>query len=100
MATELARKELPPLFRRFERVNFRVLLQLQDEITEMEEELAHLDAADTITRHHPDGRTSPASRRVSWQWRNTDLDARRLEVMSRLYIKIEQYSKRDGCCRG
>lgn len=91
VANKLARGEIPPVLRRFRTVNFRVLLQLQDEISEMEEELAVLDAADDRSRHNPDGSTSPASRRISWQWSQSDLQVHRLQVLGRLYIKLEQY---------
>ncbi|KAK4944109.1 hypothetical protein LTR10_016442 [Elasticomyces elasticus] len=93
IADKLARGELPPLFRKFHKSNFRMLLQLQDEISEMEEELAALDMADTRTRLSSDGSTVPASRRLNWQLGQTDLQAHRLQVLGRLYIKIEQYCR-------
>ncbi|EXJ88923.1 hypothetical protein A1O3_01987 [Capronia epimyces CBS 606.96] len=91
VADQLSRGELPPVFRRFSKVHFRVLLQIQDEIVEMEEELTALDLADTESRLNIDGSTSPASRRINWQWNLSDLHARRLQVLGRLYIKLEQY---------
>lgn len=91
VADKLAQGELPPVFRTFHKSNFRMLLHLQDEIAEMEEELAALDMADTRTRVSADGSTLPASRRLSWQWCQTDLQAHRWQVLGRLYIKIEQY---------
>ncbi|KAI1625537.1 hypothetical protein EDD37DRAFT_307519 [Exophiala viscosa] len=91
IAHKLARGELPPVFRSFHKSTFRMLLQLQDEISEMEEELAALDMADTRTRLKTDGSMLPASRRLNWQWTRTDLDVHRLQVLGRLYIKIEQY---------
>ena len=93
IADKLARGELPSVFRQFKRTSFRVLLQLQDEIMEMEEELASLDLADSRNRLNPDGSTSPASRRINWQWSQSDLQLHRLQVLGRLYIKIEQYCK-------
>ncbi|KAL2441671.1 hypothetical protein ABEF95_016018 [Exophiala dermatitidis] len=91
ISEKLSRGELPPLFRRFDKVHFRVLLQLQDEIVEMEEELSLLDSKDTESRINSDGSISPASRRINWQWHRTDLHGRRLEVLGRLYLKLEQY---------
>lgn len=91
VADKLAQGHVPPVFRRFKRINYRVLLQLQDEIIEMEDQLANLDMADTRSRLNPDGSTSPASRRLNWQWNHSELHAHRLEVLGRLYIKIEQY---------
>lgn len=91
VADKLSSGELPPLFRNFKKVNYRLLLQLQDEIIEMEQQLAALDATDTQTRLNPDGSTSPASRRISWQWSQSDLPAHRLHILGRLSIKLEQY---------
>ncbi|KAL2431201.1 hypothetical protein ABEF95_003727 [Exophiala dermatitidis] len=91
VSEKLSRGELPPLFRRFDKVHFRVLLQLQDEIVEMEEELSLLDSKDTESRINSDGSISPASRRINWQWHQNDLHGRRLEVLGRLYLKLEQY---------
>lgn len=93
VADSLAQGRLPPVFRRFQRVNFRILLQLQDEIIEMEEQLASLDVADTRSRLRPDGSASPASRRLQWQRAQSELPAQRLEVLGRLYIKLEQYCR-------
>ena len=93
IAAKLGQGELPPVFRRFQKSNFRMLLQLQDEISEMEDELAALDLEDSKSRFNADGSTSPASRRISWEWTQSDLQARRLDVLGRLYIKIEQYCR-------
>jgi hypothetical protein len=83
---------LPPIYRRFESLNHRILLQLQDEIAEMEEDLHHMDRADAYERAARHGQASPASRRLDWQWRGSELHARRLELLGRIYIKVEQYS--------
>lgn len=93
VADQLSQGELPPVFRRFSKIHFRVLLQMQDEIVEMEQELASLDLADTESRVNADGSTLPASRRIDWQWNVSDLHARRLEVLGRLYVKLEQYCR-------
>ncbi|OAP65415.1 hypothetical protein AYL99_01387 [Fonsecaea erecta] len=91
IADRLASGELPPVFRSFQKIYFRLLLQLQDEIIEMEEQLAALDSLDGRHRLHPDGGMSPASRRLSWQWGQSDLPAHRLHVLGRLSMKLEQY---------
>jgi len=95
VASELAQSHSElgclPLFRQFKKVNYRVLLHLQDEISEMEQELSRLDAVDSSQRHRIDGSTAPASRRMSWQWGGSDIQPRRLEILGRLYIKLEQY---------
>ncbi|OAG36119.1 hypothetical protein AYO21_09659 [Fonsecaea monophora] len=91
IADKLASGELPPVFRHFKKIYFRLLLQLQDEIIEMEEQLAALDSVDGRSRLHPDGTMSPASRRLSWQWGQSDVPAHRLHVLGRLSMKLEQY---------
>ncbi|KIW11331.1 hypothetical protein PV08_10631 [Exophiala spinifera] len=91
VAHKLMHEELPPVFRRFQKSNYRMLLQLQDEISEMEDDLAALDLKDSRRRLKVDGSTSPASRRLSWEWTQSDLQSHRLEVLGRLYIKLEQY---------
>ena len=93
VAHKLTHEELPPVFRRFQKSNYRMLLQLQDEISEMEDELAALDLEDGRSRLKADGGVSPASRRLSWEWTQSDLQSHRLEVLGRLYIKLEQYCK-------
>jgi hypothetical protein len=84
---------VPPLYRRFECLNHRILLQLQDEIAEMEEDLQYMDQADASERAARHGAVAPASRRFDWQWRGSELHARRLELLGRIYLKVEQYSK-------
>jgi hypothetical protein len=91
IADKLASGELPAVFRSFKKIKFRLLLQLQDEVLEMEQQLAALDIADTQARLNPDGSTSPASRRLSWQWGQSDLPAHRLYILGRLSMKLEQY---------
>lgn len=90
---ESLKQSLPPIYRRFENLNHRILLQLQDEIAEMEEDLQHMDRADALERAARHGRAVPASRRLDWQWRGSELHARRLELLGRIYLKVEQYSK-------
>jgi len=91
VSDKLATGELPPVFRSFKKIKYRLLLQLQDEILEMEQQLAVLDGADTHGRLNSDGSTSPASRRLSWQWSQSDLPAHRLHILGRLSMKLEQY---------
>lgn len=90
---EPSEDSLPPLYRRFERLNHRILLQLQDEIAEMEEDLQFMDQVDAHERAAHRGQAAPASRRLDWQWRGNELHGRRLEMLGRIYLKVEQYSK-------
>lgn len=82
-----------PAYRKFEQLNHRVLLHLQDEISELEEELRQLDQE--IAEASPGAQTGhrhPASRRGDTQFGN-DLHRQRLDVLGRVFLKLEQYSK-------
>lgn len=96
-ATSADRRGLRPIYRRFEALNHRILLHLQDEICELEEKLHRLDTADTQNRRLPNG-ILPASRRAEFvsggefQWHKTD-------VLGQIGWKLDQYSKRMNCYR-
>jgi hypothetical protein len=72
---------LAPIYRRFTTLNHRLLLQLQDEISELETELRRLDDNDTYHRQLQD---LPASRRTEWA-------SGRLELLSKIHMKLEHY---------
>lgn len=80
---------LKPIYRKFETLNHRILLYLQDEISETEEELRELDLAITLEEQML-GNTH-ASRRTEAKL-PSQLQWRRLELLNRSYTKIEQYS--------
>jgi len=81
---------IKPMYRKFEALNHRILLHLQDEISELEEQLHRLDHADTQSRK-TDHQILPASRRAAafaggeLQWHKTD-------VLGRIGYKLAQYS--------
>ena len=88
----------PPLYRRFESVNHRVLLHLQDEISQMEEDLHTLDEYEEMhrigTAEQEGTRPLPASRRRDSQAQvYSSLHYRRMDLMAALIQKTEQYSK-------
>ncbi|KAJ8109200.1 hypothetical protein OPT61_g7636 [Boeremia exigua] len=94
-ALKKGRKEdhVVPAYRKFEELNHRVLLHLQDEISELEEELRQLDQE--IAEASPGAQTGhrhPASRRGDTQFGN-DLHRRRLDVLGQVFLKLEQYNK-------
>ena len=78
-----------PLYRRFGRLNHRILLHLQDEIAEMEEQLQVLDGSLARCKPMPD---SPESRRSEARY-VTELTYQRTEVLGRIFVKIKQYSE-------
>jgi hypothetical protein len=87
----------PPLYRRFESVNHRVLLHLQDEISQMEEDLHTLDEYEEMhrvaTAEKEGTKPLPASRRVDVQSQAySSLHYRRMDLMAALVQKTEQYS--------
>jgi len=81
---------IKPIYRRFEALNHRLLLHLQDEISELEEQLHRLDTADTRTRRLQNC-ILPASRRAEsmaggeLQWHKTD-------VLGKIGFKLGQYN--------
>jgi hypothetical protein len=88
----------PPLYRRFESVNHRVLLHLQDEISQMEEDLHTLDEYEEMhriaTAEQEGTKPLPASRRRDSQAQvYSSLHYRRMDLMAALIQKTEQYSK-------
>lgn len=80
---------LKPIYRKFETLNNRILLYLQDEISEMEADLRELDKAI--------GREDQALKRCASRRAESkvpsQLQWRRLELLGRSYTKVEQYSE-------
>lgn len=91
-------QKLAPVYRRFENVNHRILLYLQDEISQMEEELQLMDEYDATKRASialEDGsQPEPASRRMDVEAARhfSGFHARRTELLERLMYKTNQYS--------
>ncbi|KAF7596446.1 hypothetical protein BBP40_001753 [Aspergillus hancockii] len=88
---------LPPLYRRFEDLNHRVLLYLQDEIAQMEEEVRVLDEYEEMNRvsaaEQEGTKIVPASRRMDAQAQvYSSLHYRREEIMTALIHKTQQYN--------
>ncbi|KAL7951443.1 hypothetical protein V8C42DRAFT_339395 [Trichoderma barbatum] len=82
---------LAPIYRRFESLHHRLLLQMQDELIEMEEQLHNLDAADTQKRKFPGG-IFPASRRKE-NMSPTDATWKKKEIISHIAQKLYQYNQ-------
>ncbi|OJZ89554.1 hypothetical protein ASPFODRAFT_182702 [Aspergillus luchuensis CBS 106.47] len=96
-ATESQEPRLPPLYRRFENLNHRVLLHLQDEIAQMEEDLRLVDEYEELQRaataEQEGTKMLPASRRMDAQAQvYSSVHYRREELLSALARKTEQYS--------
>ncbi|KAK3384844.1 hypothetical protein B0H63DRAFT_393730 [Podospora didyma] len=90
LPTEKGEPRIKPIYRRFEALNHRLLLHLQDELSELEEQLHRLDTADTQTRRLQNC-ILPASRRAEFmaggelQWHKTDL-------LGKIGFKLGQYN--------
>ncbi|KAF3387046.1 hypothetical protein F1880_001051 [Penicillium rolfsii] len=96
-STTQEKAAFPPLYRRFESVNHRVLLHLQDEISQMEEDLRTLDEYEEMHRvatAEKEGiKPLPASRRLDVQSQAySSLHYRRMDLMAALIQKTEQYN--------
>lgn len=84
---------LVPMYRKFEHLNHRVLLHLQDEVCELEEELRYLDESIIQMSPRDDaGHTFPASRRGDARY-GSELHYKRTELLGRIFQKLGQYSK-------
>lgn len=88
-------KPINPLYRTFSTLHHRLLLHLQDELSEMEEHLSGLDtliAATTPPTLGNDKTPFPASRRAEAQ-DSTGLHFQRRHLLGAIFVKIEQYDK-------
>ncbi|KAI9829571.1 MAG: hypothetical protein M1819_006076 [Sarea resinae] len=88
---------LVPLYRKFESLNHRVLLHLQDEISELESDLRNIDELDARMRktseaNEQEAKTTPASRRVDGRLL-AELQSKRLDVLGRIFLKVGQYNQ-------
>lgn len=81
---------LKPIYRKFEVLNNRMLLYLQDEISEMEDQLKDLD--DTIAHEEQYSVRRLTSRRAEAKL-PSQLQWHRLDLLGRSFAKVEQYSK-------
>lgn len=83
---------LIPIYRRFEHLNHRILLHLQDEIAEMEEHLQQVDEAIALQAKLSQSPSRPASRRADTRY-GSELHFQRTDLLGRIFLKISQYSK-------
>lgn len=82
---------IQPIYRRFKAMNHRLLLHLQDELSELEEQLHRLDTADTQTRRLQN-RILPASRRAE-ALAGGELQSHKTEILAKIGFKLGQYSE-------
>lgn len=93
LASKITTGTIKPLYRKFEQLNHRILLHLQDEITEFEEELRVLDEMIAQTSVSvPEGIRMPSSRRADKRY-GCDLHFQRTQVLGRVFLKMQQYNQ-------
>lgn len=95
LALELSSAASPvkPLYRKFEYLNHRILLHLQDELCELEEQLRLAD--EIIAQMDPalsEGHRTPASRRGE-AYSSSEIHHRRTSLLGRIFLKTEQYNR-------
>jgi hypothetical protein len=83
-------ERIRPMYRKFEALNHRLLLHLQDEISELEEQLHRLDNADTQSRR-TERYIVPASRRAAAQ-AGGELQWHKMDILGKIGYKLGQYS--------
>lgn len=88
---------IKPIYRKFEGLNHRLLLHLQDELAELEEQLHQLDVAEsqsrtTLTSRKGDTRIFPASRRAA-AFAGGDLEWHKMELLTKISFKLSQYNQ-------
>jgi hypothetical protein len=84
-------KPIKPMYRKFGALNHRVLLYLQDEISELEEQLHRLDQVETQARR-TDRQIIPASRRAA-ALAGGELQYHKSDVLNKIGYKLAQYSQ-------
>jgi hypothetical protein len=92
-----------PLYRRFEELNHRILLHLQEEISELEKDLHDVDegmlemsTAISMAGQHAPGSAPPnldSTFRYGDPHRAEELRYRRTELLGRIFVKLGQYSE-------
>lgn len=95
LALELSDSDsaVKPLYRKFEYLNHRILLHLQDELCELEEQLRTVD--EIVAQMDPgaaDCLKSPASRRGE-AFYGSEIHLKRTHLLGRIFMKTEQYNK-------
>lgn len=90
-STDVDEHRIKPMYRKFEALNHRLLLHLQDELVELEEQLHRLDHADTQSRRM-DRHIIPASRRAAEQ-AGGELQWHKTDVLGRIGFKLAQYNQ-------
>ncbi|KAF2174133.1 hypothetical protein M409DRAFT_62270 [Zasmidium cellare ATCC 36951] len=96
LAVELSNESSPvkPLYRKFEFLNHRILLHLQDELSELEEQLRTVD--EIIAQMEPlpsTGQKRPPASRRGDAFSGSEIHHQRTALLGRIFLKTEQYNR-------
>jgi hypothetical protein len=89
----------PRVYRQFADLNHRLISHLQEEIAQMEDDLSTLDELEMMQNSIPDTQTSPRQKALAAKLHEfhigdwSVLADRRNDLIERLLLKTEQYSK-------
>lgn len=93
LASELcSSSDVRPMYRKFEYLNHRLLLHLQDELAELEEQLRTVDEMIAQMSAEDSGKRMPSTRRGEAYY-GVDLHHYRTSLLGRVFIKTKQYNK-------
>ncbi|CAK3905810.1 Hypothetical predicted protein [Lecanosticta acicola] len=96
LALELSSTDsaVKPIYRKFEYLNHRILLHLQDELSEMEEQLRTLDEiVAQMEPCPPEGQPRPPASRRGDAFQGSEMHHRRTALLGRIFLKTEQYNR-------
>ena len=94
LSSHLSSSPSTAIYRRFDKLNHRILLHLQDEISELETLLDSLDAADQFNGNGAGLRTRRGMNAGARASGTIDTNgAKRLELMGAIFMKLQQYNQ-------
>lgn len=89
----------PRLYRQFGDLNHRLLCHLQDEVAQMEDDLSTLDELEKMHQSSSDSQASPRQKQLAAKFHDLHINDwsvlhdKRNELLEKLVVKTEQYSK-------
>ncbi|KAK2873825.1 hypothetical protein FQN49_002029 [Arthroderma sp. PD_2] len=86
------------VYRKFEKLNHRVLRHLQEEIAQLEDDLLTLDDIDTARAGSSSSRTSPRQKQLAAKYRDqiqdySVLQNKRSDILDKVILKTDQYNR-------
>ncbi|KAG6010541.1 hypothetical protein E4U21_005894 [Claviceps maximensis] len=90
LSGDVCGQTISPIYRRFDALNHRLLLYMQDEIADLERQLTSLEAKDTVKRSYAGG-VLPASQRQD-RLIDSSLAHQKTEILGLIGYKLSQYN--------